>query len=122
MSGAWPSRRCWRVDSVADELIEKIAHRMATLRTGDGRRGCDMGPLVTGAHRDKVASYVDAGVEAGAELVVDGRNQEFDGDARGFWLGPTLFDKVTDRHEHLHRRDLRARAVRRAGRPATTKA
>ena len=83
------------VDSVADELIEKIAHRMATLRTGDGRRGCDMGPLVTGAHRDKVASYIDAGVQDGAELVVDGRNQEFDGDARGFWLGPTLFDKVS---------------------------
>ena len=67
---------------------------MATLRTGDGRRGCDMGPLVTGAHRDKVASYLDAGVEAGAELVVDGREGEFDGDADGFWLGPTLFDQV----------------------------
>ncbi len=46
------------VDSIADELIDKIKQRMGTLRTGDGRRGCDMGPLVTGAHRDKVASYV----------------------------------------------------------------
>ena len=61
------------VDSVADELIGKITERMATLRTGDGRRGCDMGPLVTGQHRDKVAGYVQAGVDAGAELVVDGR-------------------------------------------------
>jgi malonate-semialdehyde dehydrogenase (acetylating)/methylmalonate-semialdehyde dehydrogenase len=82
------------VGEVADPLIAKITERMATLRTGDGRRGCDMGPLVTQAHRDKVASYLDAGVEAGAELVVDGRDGEFDGADDGFWLGPTLFDKV----------------------------
>ena len=83
------------VDVIADELIGKITERIATLRTGDGRRGCDMGPLVTGAHRDKVQGYVDAGVEAGAELVVDGRDPVVDGAAGGFWLGPTLFDKVT---------------------------
>jgi malonate-semialdehyde dehydrogenase (acetylating)/methylmalonate-semialdehyde dehydrogenase len=83
------------VEPVADELVSKISERVATLRTGDGRRGCDMGPLVTRQHRDKVASYVEAGVEAGADLVVDGREQEFDGAADGFWLGPTLFDKVT---------------------------
>ncbi len=59
------------------------------------RRGCDMGPLVTGVHRDKVASYVDAGEAAGATLVVDGRDPVVDGDADGFWLGPTLFDNVT---------------------------
>ncbi|WP_432545199.1 CoA-acylating methylmalonate-semialdehyde dehydrogenase [Kineococcus sp. SYSU DK002] len=83
------------VDSVADELIAKIKERVATLRTGDGRRGCDMGPLVTGPHRDKVTGYVDAGVEQGAELVIDGREVVPDGDADGYWLGPTLFDKVT---------------------------
>ena len=83
------------VDVIADELIGKITERIATLRTGDGRRGCDMGPLVTGAHRDKVQGYVDAGVTAGAELVVDGRDPVVDGAADGFWLGPTLFDKVT---------------------------
>jgi malonate-semialdehyde dehydrogenase (acetylating)/methylmalonate-semialdehyde dehydrogenase len=82
------------VGDVADPLIAKIRERMATLRTGDGRRGTDMGPLVTRAHRDKVASYLDAGVESGAELVVDGRDGEFDGDDEGFWLAPTLFDKV----------------------------
>jgi malonate-semialdehyde dehydrogenase (acetylating)/methylmalonate-semialdehyde dehydrogenase len=82
-------------DTIADALVAKIAERMPSLRTGDGRRGCDMGPLVTGAHRDKVASYVDAGVAAGATLVVDGRNPEVDGEAGGFWLGPTLFDNVT---------------------------
>ncbi len=83
------------VEPIADELIGKIKERMAKLRTGDGTRGCDMGPLVTGAHRDKVAGYVAAGVDEGADLVVDGRDGEFDGADDGFWLGPTLFDKVT---------------------------
>ncbi|MFC6288489.1 CoA-acylating methylmalonate-semialdehyde dehydrogenase [Nocardioides sp. GCM10027113] len=82
------------VDPVADELVPLVAERMAGLRTGDGRRGCDMGPLVTGEHRDKVASYVEAGVAAGASLVVDGREVVPDGDTDGFWLGPTLFDHV----------------------------
>lgn len=83
------------VESIADELVAKITERMASLRTGDGRRGNDMGPLVSGAHRDKVASYLISGVESGAHLVVDGRGVEVDGEAGGFWLGPSLFDFVT---------------------------
>ncbi|MDA3645648.1 CoA-acylating methylmalonate-semialdehyde dehydrogenase [Saccharopolyspora indica] len=82
------------VDPVGDELVAKIAERMAKLNVGDGRRGCDMGPLVTAAHRDRVSSYVDAGLAAGAELVVDGRGVQVDGGEGGFWLGPTLFDHV----------------------------
>ncbi|MFM6980260.1 MAG: CoA-acylating methylmalonate-semialdehyde dehydrogenase, partial [Micrococcales bacterium] len=82
------------VEPVADSLIEKVVDRMKKLRTGDGRRGCDMGPLVTKAHRDKVASYIDLAAADGAKVVVDGRHQEFDGDANGFWLGPTLIDNV----------------------------
>ena len=82
------------VEPVADALIAKVTERMSKLRTGDGRRGCDMGPLVTREHRDKVASYIDIAVTDGAHVVVDGRNQEFDGDANGFWLGPTLLDQV----------------------------
>ncbi len=83
------------VDPVADELVSKIAARIGDLRIGDGRRDTDMGPLVTVAHRDKVSSYVDAGAAAGAELVIDGRATEVDGAEGGFWLGPTLFDRVT---------------------------
>ncbi|AEB46191.1 CoA-acylating methylmalonate-semialdehyde dehydrogenase [Micromonospora maris] len=83
------------VKPVADELVARIAQRMAGLRTGDGRRGCDMGPLVTAAHADRVRSYVEAGVAAGAVPVVDGRDVTPDGDPDGFWLGPTLFDHVT---------------------------
>jgi malonate-semialdehyde dehydrogenase (acetylating) / methylmalonate-semialdehyde dehydrogenase len=83
------------VEPVADALIEKIVARMSKLRTGDGRRGCDMGPLVTKQHRDKVASYIDIAIEDGATVVVDGRKGEFDGAPDGYWLGPTLVDKVS---------------------------
>jgi malonate-semialdehyde dehydrogenase (acetylating)/methylmalonate-semialdehyde dehydrogenase len=82
------------VDSVADVLVEKISERMATLTTGDGTRGCDMGPLITKVHRDKVASYLEVAASDGATVVVDGRGVEPDGDPNGFWLGPTLIDRV----------------------------
>ena len=83
------------VEPVGDDLISKIKERMEKLRTGDGSGDVDMGPLVTSVHRDKVASYIDAGVREGATLVVDGRNPRVAGAAEGFWLGPTLFDQVT---------------------------
>jgi malonate-semialdehyde dehydrogenase (acetylating) / methylmalonate-semialdehyde dehydrogenase len=82
------------VDPVGDQLAGRIAERMGRLRTGDGRGPSDMGPLVTAAHRDRVRSYIDAGVSAGATLAVDGRMVDPDGAAGGFWLGPTLFDHV----------------------------
>jgi malonate-semialdehyde dehydrogenase (acetylating)/methylmalonate-semialdehyde dehydrogenase len=82
------------VNPVGDPLAGRIAERMGRLRTGDGRGPSDMGPLITAAHRDKVRSYIDAGVSAGATLAVDGRMVEPDGSAGGFWLGPTLFDHV----------------------------
>ncbi|WIE76381.1 CoA-acylating methylmalonate-semialdehyde dehydrogenase [Curtobacterium sp. MCSS17_007] len=82
------------VEPVADELIQKITERAATLRIGDGRRGCDMGPLVTEQHRDKVASYIEVAEQDGAVVVVDGRTVRPDGDENGFWLGPTLIDEV----------------------------
>ena len=83
------------VGDIADELVAKIAERANSLRTGDGLRGCDMGPLVTAQHRDKVAGYVDAGEAAGATIVVDGRNISPDAEGDGFFVGPTLFDNVT---------------------------
>ncbi len=82
------------VESIADELVSKIVDRMGKLRTGDGTRGADMGPLVTRQHFEKVSGYVDAGEKAGATLVVDGRDGEFDADGDGYFLAPTLFDNV----------------------------
>jgi len=83
------------VDAIADELVAKIAERTRTLRIGDGTRGCDMGPLITAAHRDKVAGYIDAGIEQGATVVLDGRHPSPDAEGDGFFLNPTLFDNVT---------------------------
>ncbi|BAW08631.1 CoA-acylating methylmalonate-semialdehyde dehydrogenase [Nocardia seriolae] len=83
------------VGSVADDLVARITARAQTIRTGDGTRGTDMGPLVTRAHRDKVASYIGAGESAGATVVLDGRGVAVDGESDGFWLGPTILDHVT---------------------------
>jgi malonate-semialdehyde dehydrogenase (acetylating)/methylmalonate-semialdehyde dehydrogenase len=80
------------VEPIADKLIEKIKERAVKIKTGDGTKGADMGPLVTKVHRDKVAAYISAGEKEGAKVVVDGRDVKVDGD--GFWLGPTLFDQV----------------------------
>jgi malonate-semialdehyde dehydrogenase (acetylating)/methylmalonate-semialdehyde dehydrogenase len=82
------------IEPVADELIKRIVDRMGKLVTGDGTKNSDMGPLVTKQHRDKVASYVGAGIQEGATAVVDGRNVQADGAKEGYWLGPTLFDNV----------------------------
>ncbi|MGY1633183.1 CoA-acylating methylmalonate-semialdehyde dehydrogenase [Geodermatophilus sp. SYSU D01186] len=82
------------VGGIGDDLVARIAERTHTLRTGDGRKGCDMGPLISRRHRDRVASYVDAGEEQGAKIVVDGRRVQPDGGEDGFWLGPTLVDHV----------------------------
>lgn len=84
------------VEEIGDELVAKIRDRMRELRVGHGSDpDSEMGPLVTAAHRDRVASYLDAGAESGAELVVDGREHEISTGTGGFWLGPTLFDHVS---------------------------
>ncbi len=86
---------CVAVGPIADDLVAKIAERTTPLKIGDGTQDSDMGPLVTKAHRDKVASYIDAGENDGAKIVVDGRTVQANGGQDGFWLGPTLIDQVT---------------------------
>jgi malonate-semialdehyde dehydrogenase (acetylating)/methylmalonate-semialdehyde dehydrogenase len=84
------------VGAAADPLVARLADKARGLKVGPGTaEGMDMGPLVTGAHRDKVRGYVDAGVAAGADLVVDGRGLVVAGHEQGFFLGPALFDRVT---------------------------
>jgi malonate-semialdehyde dehydrogenase (acetylating)/methylmalonate-semialdehyde dehydrogenase len=83
-------------DQIADALVQKITPQIHELKIGAGTScGLDMGPLVTSAARDKVKGYIDAGVAAGAELVVDGRGLQVTGNENGFFLGGTLFDRVT---------------------------
>jgi malonate-semialdehyde dehydrogenase (acetylating)/methylmalonate-semialdehyde dehydrogenase len=82
------------VEPVGDALVERIAERTRSLRVGDGRDDVDMGPLVTREHRDRVAGYVDQGLQEGASLVVDGRGLRVAERPGGFFLGPCLFDRV----------------------------
>ncbi|GII55210.1 methylmalonate-semialdehyde dehydrogenase (acylating) [Planotetraspora thailandica] len=95
------------VDPVGDELVEKIVSRVAGLTVGPGDDpASEMGPLVTEAHRDKVASYLDLGVEEGAKLVVDGRETPVRGGrGDGFWLGPTVLDHVPA-GSRVHREEI----------------
>ena len=84
------------VGDVGDRLIEKLAPRIRALKVGPGTdKEAEMGPLVTGEHRAKVASYVDKGVAEGAKLVVDGRGLSLQGYEGGFFIGGSLFDNVT---------------------------
>lgn len=83
------------VGDVADRLRPMIEERVAKLRVGAGTDpDSDMGPLITREHRDRVAGYLDAGVDEGAELAVDGRDHDIAGADAGFWLGPSLLDHV----------------------------
>jgi malonate-semialdehyde dehydrogenase (acetylating)/methylmalonate-semialdehyde dehydrogenase len=80
-------------DAVADAVLPKIAERMGKLTIGDGTDpATEMGPLITAAHRDKVAGYVTGAAGEGAEVIVDGSSVQFDGD--GFFIGVSLVDRV----------------------------
>ncbi|MFM0509071.1 CoA-acylating methylmalonate-semialdehyde dehydrogenase [Paraburkholderia sp. RL17-373-BIF-A] len=83
------------VGRIGDELIERLAPRVRSLRIGGGMEpDLDMGPLISAAHRAKVLGYINAGVAAGARLVVDGRGHRVPGHEEGFFLGGSLFDDV----------------------------
>jgi len=80
----------------ADALVEKLKPRVEALKIGPATdREAEMGPVVTGAHRDRILSYIDKGVEEGARLVVDGRGFTLQGYENGYFVGGTLFDHVT---------------------------
>ena len=83
-------------DQIADALVDKIVPQIQALKVGAGTcNGLDMGPLVTATARDKVVGYIDDGVAAGAKLVVDGRGYRVAGHEDGYFVGGTLFDRVT---------------------------
>jgi len=83
-------------DATADALVAKLAPMVRALRIGDGMDDkVEMGPVITAQHRDKITGYIDDGVAAGASLVVDGRGHRVAGCEQGFFLGGSLFDRVT---------------------------
>ena len=84
------------VGAIADPLVERLAARVRSLEVRDGADPkAEMGPIVTGQHRDKIVGYIEDGVRTGARLVVDGRGRKVEGRAHGFFLGGSLFDRVT---------------------------
>ena len=94
--------RCMAISAVVavgeagDKLIERLIPKVKAIKVRDG---CDpaaeMGPVVTGQHREKILGYIDDGVKSGAKLVVDGRGVTVPGREKGFFLGGSLFDKVS---------------------------
>ena len=95
--------RCMAISAVvcvgeetADTAVGKLREQISALKVGDGTDNTnDMGPLVTAEHLEKVKSYVDLGIDEGAELVADGRGLRVDGRENGYFLGACLFDRVT---------------------------
>ena len=93
--------RCMAISAVVavgdgDRLVQALRDRAMALITGAGTDpGSDMGPLITEAHRDRVAGYIESAQEEGADVVVDGRDVKVPGCDEGFFLGPCLVDRVT---------------------------
>ncbi|MDQ0069218.1 malonate-semialdehyde dehydrogenase (acetylating)/methylmalonate-semialdehyde dehydrogenase [Variovorax boronicumulans] len=82
-------------DDTGDAVVAGLSAEIAKMKVGPGNdNGNDMGPLVTKPHFEKVKAFVDAGVTAGAKLVVDGRGVKVEGHDGGYYLGPCLFDSV----------------------------
>jgi len=84
------------VGSAGDAIRDRLAARARRVKVGAGTEpGAEMGPVITCAARDRIMGYIDGGVAEGATLVVDGRQPRVPGFERGFFVGPTLFDRVT---------------------------
>jgi malonate-semialdehyde dehydrogenase (acetylating)/methylmalonate-semialdehyde dehydrogenase len=83
-------------EETADRLIAALQERIKDLRVGPSfDKESDFGPVVTPAAKERIEGYIASGVEEGATLVTDGRGTKVDGYEDGFWIGPTLFDRVT---------------------------
>ena len=83
------------VGSAADAVVENVYNRASQIRVGPGNQpGVEMGPLITGEHRDRIAGLVQKGKDDGADLVLDGRGLSVADRPGGFWLGPCVIDRV----------------------------
>ena len=85
------------------EARDRLIASARSLKVGDGLQpGIKMGPIISGAHRDRVKQYIDQGVREGAKLVLDGRGVTVEGRDEGFFLGPTIFDEVSPKMKIGH--------------------
>jgi malonate-semialdehyde dehydrogenase (acetylating)/methylmalonate-semialdehyde dehydrogenase len=93
-------------DEVADALVARLSAALSQMKVGPGTMpGCDMGPLVTRAHYERVTGFVERGVQEGATLVVDGRKARVEDRGDGFFLAGCLFDHVRPGME-IHRNEI----------------
>ena len=84
-------------ESIADELVDEILKQIKTKKIGPAYdKSTDLGPLVTADHKKSVIDWINKGVEEGAELLYDGRSTVVQGYEEGFYVGPTVFDHVTE--------------------------
>ena len=84
-------------ENIADKLVEQLVKMAKNLKIGPAYdKSSDMGPVVTAEHKASVVGWIDKGIQEGAELVLDGRKVKVEGFENGFYLGPTIFDHVTE--------------------------
>jgi malonate-semialdehyde dehydrogenase (acetylating)/methylmalonate-semialdehyde dehydrogenase len=94
------------VGEAADALLPLLGEKAAKLVVGRGdHAGVEMGPVISAAHRDRIHGLIDSGVAQGAALLLDGRGLTVPGLENGFFVGPTLFDRVTPAME-IYREEI----------------
>ena len=105
------------VGAAGDDLVAVVSEKARAIKVGPGRDpASEMGPVITGAARDRIVGLIGSGGEQGARLAVDGRGLVVPGHEDGFFVGPTVIDEVTTEMDVYTRGDLRPGAVRGAGR------
>ncbi len=84
-------------NAIADQLVELLVDCASKIKLGPAyEKTTDMGPVVNAGHLNFVTNWIQTGVDEGAQLVLDGRNPEVPGYEKGFYIGPTIFDHVTE--------------------------
>lgn len=84
-------------ESIADKLVEEIKKQAQSLKVGPAYdKASKLGPVVNKGHKERIEGYIAKGIEEGATLVLDGRGKKVEGFENGFYLGPTIFDHVTE--------------------------
>ncbi len=85
------------VGEIADKMIEKISNKAESLKVAPWTdSSAQMGPVISNEHKQKIENYIDSGVKEGAKLILDGRDLKIQGYENGYFIGPTLFDEVTE--------------------------
>jgi malonate-semialdehyde dehydrogenase (acetylating) / methylmalonate-semialdehyde dehydrogenase len=94
------------VGPAGDDLVAAVAEKARAVKVGPGRDpGSEMGPVVTAAARDRIVGLIGSGADQGAELTVDGRGLTIPGHEDGFWVGPTVIDRVS-REMDVYREEI----------------